>query len=252
MKVYFIGAGPGDVELLTIKGHRRLHSCPFVLYAGSLVNKELLKGLPKSTRIVDTASLNLDEQTALYVEARDKRMDVARLQSGDLSIYGAIAEQMRKLDELGIEYEIIPGVSSVAASAAALKRELTLPDISQTVILSRISGKTEVPAGEDLALLASHKCTICLFLSIHKINEVVKKLLPYYGPDAPAAVVYKASWPDEKIIRGTLATIAGLVKKAKITLTALILVGEALAPGDFKDSQLYSKKFSHRFRKKNA
>lgn len=252
MKVYFIGAGPGDADLITIKGHRRLHACPYVLYAGSLVNKELLRGLPKSTRIIDTSSLNLEEQTTIYQEARGKRKDVARLQSGDLSIYGAIGEQMRKLDEMGIEYEVIPGVSSMAASAAALKRELTLPDISQTVILSRISGRTEVPAGEDLALLASHKCMLCLFLSIHKINEVVKKLLVHYKPETPAAVVYKASWPDEKIIRGTLATIAKLVKKEKIKLTALILVGEALNPGDFKDSQLYSKKFSHRFRKKSA
>ena len=252
MRVYFIGAGPGDVELITIKGHRRLHSCPFVLYAGSLINKELLSGLPGTARIIDTSSLNLDEQMAFYQEAKDKNVDVARLQSGDLCIYGAIGEQMRKLDEMEIEYDVIPGVSSMAASAATLKRELTLPDISQTVILSRISGKTEVPAGEDLALLASHKCTLCLFLSIHKIDEVVEKLRVHYQPDAPVAVVYKASWPDEKIILGTLDTIADRVKNEKITLTALILVGAALAPGEFKDSQLYSKKFSHRFRKKSA
>ena len=252
MRVYFIGAGPGDVELITIKGANRLQSCPYVLFAGSLINPELLKDLPSMAKSFDTSKLTLDEQTALYKEAKDRNMDVARLQSGDLSIYGAIAEQMRILDELNIDYEIIPGVSSLAASAAALKRELTLPEISQTIILSRISGRTKVPLDEELEKLASHKCTICLFLSITKIKEVVTQLLAHYKSDTPIAVVYKASWPDEKIIKGTLETIVDQVKKAKITLTALILVGDVLQPGNFVDSRLYSKEYSHLFRKKNV
>jgi len=252
LKVYFIGAGPGDVELITIKGHKRLHTCPFVMYAGSLINKELLNDLPSSTKIFDTAELDLGQQVALYKEAFENNMDVARLQSGDLSIYGSIGEQIRKLEELGIDYEIIPGVSSVAASAAALRKELTLPNVSQTVILSRVSGRTKVPPDEELELLATHKCTLCLFLSILKLREAAEKLSKYYHPKTPVAVVYKASWPDEKIIKGDLTNIADLVEKENITLTALILVGDVLESSDFQDSKLYSEDFSHRFRKKNA
>ncbi len=252
MKVFFIGAGPGDVELITLKGHRILHACPFVMYAGSLINKELLNDLPDSTKTFDTAELDLGQQVALYKEAYENEMDVARLQSGDLSIYGSIGEQMRKLDELGIDYEIIPGVSSVAASAAALRKELTLPNVSQTVILSRVSGRTKVPPDEELELLASHKCTLCLFLSILKLREAADKLAKYYDPKTPVAVVYKASWPDEKIIKGDLTNIADLVEKENITLTALIMVGNVLESSDFEDSKLYSEDFSHRFRKKNG
>lgn len=252
MKVYFIGAGPGDVELITLKGHRRLHSCSYVMHAGSLINPEILSDLPESTHIFDTSKLNLDEQVAIYKEAHNADQDVARLQSGDLSLYGAIAEQMRALDELDISYEVIPGVSSVAASAAALKSELTLPEISQTVILSRISGRTLVPPDEELENLASHKCTLCLFLSILKIKEVAKKLSLHYPPETPVIVVHKASWPDEKIVRGNLETIAGLVEKEGIKLTALILVGAVFDAKDFKDSRLYSKEYSHLFRKKNV
>ena len=252
MKIYFIGAGPGDVELITIKGNRRLHACSYVMHAGSLINPEILSGLSESARIFDTSKLNLEEQVAIYKEARDVDQDVARLQSGDLSVYGAIAEQMRALDEIGIQYEVIPGVSSMAASAAALKSELTLPEISQTVILSRISGRTQVPPDEDLEKLASHKCTLCLFLSIHKIKQVVKKLSVHYPPETPVIVVYKVSWKDEKIIRGNLETIAGKVDKEGIRLTALILVGEVFNSKDFQDSRLYSKEYSHLFRKKNA
>lgn len=252
MKVYFIGAGPGDVELMTIKGNRRLHSCPTVMYAGSLINPQILSDLPESTRIHDTSKLNLEEQVAIYRDAKDLNQDVARLQSGDLSIYGAIAEQMRALDNLDIKYEVIPGVSSVAASAATLKSELTLPEISQTVILSRISGRTQVPPDEDLEKLASHKCTLCLFLSIHKIKDVVKKISIHYPPETPVIVVYKASWEDEKIIKGNIKTIAGKVEKEGIRLTALILVGAVFNSKDFEDSRLYSKEYSHLFRKKNA
>jgi precorrin-4/cobalt-precorrin-4 C11-methyltransferase len=252
LKVYFIGAGPGDVELMTIKGNKRLHACSYVMHAGSLINPEILSDLPESTQIYDTSKLNLEEQVAIYKEAHHVDQDIARLQSGDLSIYGAIAEQMRALDELGIEYEIIPGVSSVAASAATLKCELTLPEISQTIIFSRISGRTQVPPDEDLEKLASHKCTLCLFLSILKIKDVVEKLSVHYPPETPVAVVYKASWKDEKIIRGDLTSIAGQVEKAGIKLTALILVGKVLNTKDFQDSRLYSKEYSHLFRKKNV
>ena len=252
MKVYFIGAGPGDIELMTIKGDRRLHACSYVMHAGSLINPEILAPLPVSTQIYDTSKLNLEEQITIYNEAKGVDQDVARLQSGDLSIYGAIAEQMRALDELGIQYEVIPGVSSVAASAAALKSELTLPEISQTVIFSRISGRTEVPPDEDLEKLASHKCTICLFLSITKIKDVVEKLSVHYPIETPVIVVYKASWKDEKIVRGNLETIADKVKSEGIRLTALILVGAVFNTKDFQDSRLYSKEYSHLFRKKNV
>jgi precorrin-4/cobalt-precorrin-4 C11-methyltransferase len=252
LKVYFIGAGPGDVELMTIKGNRRLHACTYVMHAGSLINPEILSELSEPTRIFDTSKLNLEEQVAIYKEAQNAGKDVARLQSGDLSIYGAIAEQMRALDELDIPYEVIPGVSSVAASAAALKSELTLPEISQTVIFSRISGRTEVPPDEDLEKLASHKCTLCLFLSIHKIKDVVKKLSVHYPLDTPVVVVYKASWKDEKIIKGNMQTIADKVEAEGIRLTALILVGAVLDSNDFQDSRLYSKEYSHLFRKKDA
>ena len=252
MKVYFIGAGPGDVELMTIKGNRQLHSCSYVMHAGSLINPEILSALPESARIYDTSKLNLEEQVSIYKEAKSADQDVARLQSGDLSIYGAIAEQMRALDELGIQYEVTPGVSSVAASAATLKSELTLPEISQTVIFSRISGRTEVPPDEDLEKLASHKCTLCLFLSIHKIKEVVKKLSAHYPRETPVIVVYKASWKDEKIIRGNMEAIADKVEKEGIRLTALILVGAVFNTKDFQDSRLYSKEYSHLFRKKNV
>jgi precorrin-4/cobalt-precorrin-4 C11-methyltransferase len=252
LKVYFIGAGPGDVELMTIKGNRRLNACSYVMHAGSLINPEILSPLPETTRIYDTSKLNLEEQVAIYKEAKDGDKDVARLQSGDLSIYGAIAEQMRALDELGIQYEVIPGVSSVAASAATLKRELTLPEISQTVIFSRISGRTKVPPDEELEKLASHKCTLCLFLSIHKIRDVAEKLSVHYPIGTPVAVVYKASWKDEKIIKGNLETIADKVEKEGIRLTALILVGAVLDAKNFQDSRLYSKEYSHLFRKKDA
>ena len=252
MKVYFIGAGPGDVELMTIKGHKRLHACSYVMHAGSLINPEIIEALPESAKIHDTSKLNLEEQVAIYKEAEEANQDVARLQSGDLSIYGAIAEQMRALDELGIQYEIIPGVSSVAASAATLQNELTLPEISQTVIFSRISGRTEVPPDEDLEKLASHKCTLCLFLSIHKIKDVAKKLSIHYPIETPVIVVYKASWKDEKIIRGNMETIAEKVEAEGIRLTALILVGAVFDKKDFRDSRLYSKEYSHLFRKKNV
>jgi precorrin-4/cobalt-precorrin-4 C11-methyltransferase len=252
LKVYFIGAGPGDVELMTIKGHKRLHACSYVMHAGSLINPEIIEALPESAKIYDTSKLNLEEQVAIYKEAEEKNQDVARLQSGDLSIYGAIAEQMRALDELGLQYDVIPGVSSVAASAATLKNELTLPEISQTVIFSRISGRTEVPPDEDLEKLASHKCTLCLFLSIHKIKDVVKKLSIHYPIETPVIVVYKASWQDEKIIRGNMETIAEKVEAEGIRLTALILVGAVFDTKDFRDSRLYSKEYSHLFRKKNV
>jgi precorrin-4/cobalt-precorrin-4 C11-methyltransferase len=252
LKVYFIGAGPGDVELMTIKGHKRLHACSYVMHAGSLINPEIIEALPESAKIHDTSKLNLEEQVAIYKEAEEANQDVARLQSGDLSIYGAIAEQMRALDELGIQYEIIPGVSSVAASAATLQNELTLPEISQTVIFSRISGRTEVPPDEDLEKLASHKCTLCLFLSIHKIKDVAKKLSIHYPIETPVIVVYKASWKDEKIIRGNMETIAEKVEAEGIRLTALILVGAVFDKKDFRDSRLYSKEYSHLFRKKNV
>lgn len=249
-KVYFIGAGPGDPELLTLKAKRLIERADVLIYAGSLVNPGVLKDRKRDAQVYDSASMNLKEITSLASREVHRGKTVVRIHSGDPSIYGAIQEQMAALDRKGIPYEIIPGVSSVFAAAAALKRELTVPDCSQTVILTRISGRTRVPARESLAQLAASQATMAIYLSVQHLEEVVRELRSSYAPRTPAAVVYKASWPDEKVIRGTLATIAGKVRRAHITRQAIILVGRAVGRKDGSlRSKLYHEEFDHGFRK---
>lgn len=244
MKVYFVGAGPGDPDLLTVKARRLLDGCPICIYAGSLVNPEILSLLPPAAEKHDSASLNLDEITALFRDGRDRNLDVVRLHSGDPSIYGATREQMNELDRLGIDYEVVPGVSSFQAAAAALKVELTAPEVAQTVILTRNSGRTPLPPEQELGELARTHATLCIFLSVHGISGVAETLAAHYGKDCPVAVVYKASWPDQRIIEGTLADIADKLGGSGITKTAMIVVGRALSR-DIPVSKLYDAGFSH-------
>ena len=246
MTVHFIGAGPGAPDLITLRGLALIRKCPVVLYAGSLVPKEVVAQAPKRARVIDTASLTLDDIIGEIESAHGKGRDVARVHSGDPSIYGAIAEQMRRLDALGIPYDVTPGVPSFAAAAAALGLEFTLPEICQTVILTRTSVRASpMPKGEELAKLGRSRATIVLHLSINNLAAVVRELAPIYGADCPAAVAWRVSWPDQKLLRGTLATIRGQVKKAGLTRTALIIVGRALGAHGFPDSRLYAPDHSH-------
>lgn len=246
MTVHFIGAGPGAPDLITVRGLALIRKCPVVLYAGSLVPKEVVAQAPKRARVIDTASFTLDDIIAEIESAHGKGLDVARVHSGDPSIYGAIAEQMRRLDALGIPYDLTPGVPSFAAAAAALGLEFTLPEVCQTVILTRTSVRASpMPKGEDLAKLGKSRATIVLHLSINNLAEVVRELTPIYGADCPVAVVWRVSWPDQKLLRGTLATIRGQVKKARLTRTALIIVGRVLGADGFPDSRLYAPDHSH-------
>ncbi|WP_244816259.1 precorrin-4 C(11)-methyltransferase [Caballeronia sp. Lep1P3] len=240
MTVYFIGAGPGDPELITVKGQRLIRSCPVILYAGSLVPEGVLAG-HCATQVVNTAELDLDAIVELLREAHARGDDVARVHSGDPSLYGAIGEQIRRIETLGIPYEVVPGVTAAAASAAALGRELTLPGVSQTVILTRYAAKTSMPPGEALADLARHRATLAIHLGVRHIERIVADLLPHYGADCPVAVVFRASWPDEARVEGTLADIAQKVRAAGLTRTALILVGRVLDAEGFADSTLYAK-----------
>ncbi|GFH36444.1 precorrin-4 C(11)-methyltransferase [Streptomyces pacificus] len=240
MTVYFIGAGPGAADLITLRGARTLASCRVCLYAGSLVPADLLAECPPDARLVDTADLDLDAITEEFVRAHEEGRDVARLHSGDPSVFSAVAEQMRRLDAAGIAYEVIPGVPAFAAAAAALKRELTVPTVGQTVILTRVAQQaTPMPEGEDLATLGRSGALLVLHLAARHIDRVVAELLPHYGPDCPAAVVAMASRPDELVLRGTLDEIAGLTKEAGVVRTAVILVGRTLAAARFRDSHLY-------------
>jgi precorrin-4/cobalt-precorrin-4 C11-methyltransferase len=248
MKVYFIGAGPGDPELLTLKAKRLLNSCPICIYAGSLINPAVLDHLPSNAERYDSALMSLDEMTVLFESARQRGLDVVRLHSGDPSIYGAIREQMNELDRLGIPYEVVPGVSSFQAAAAALCTELTAPEISQTIILTRTAGRTPMPEDQDLLKLAESNATLCIFLSAHKIAEVASALSGPYGSACPIAVVYHASWPDQRILRGTLADIGSQAEAAGITKTAMIVVGRALSR-DIPVSKLYDAGFTHEFRR---
>jgi len=244
--VHFIGAGPGAPDLITLRGLALIRKCPVVLYAGSLVPKEVVAQAPKRARVIDTASLTLDDIIGEIESAHGKGRDVARVHSGDPSIYGAIAEQMRRLDALGIPYDVTPGVPSFAAAAAALGLEFTLPEICQTVILTRTSVRASpMPKGEELAKLGRSRATIVLHLSINNLAAVVRELAPIYGADCPVAVAWRVSWPDQKLLRGTLATIRGQVKKAGLTRTALIIVGHALGAHGFPDSRLYAPDHSH-------
>jgi precorrin-4/cobalt-precorrin-4 C11-methyltransferase len=246
-KVFFIGAGPGDPDLITVKGKKILDSADVIIYAGSLVNKEILNSRKPDSLVYDSATMNLEEIIGIIKKNVLEGKIVARVHTGDPSIYGAIKEQMDLLEEDGIEYEVIPGVSSFVAAAAVLKKEFTLPNVSQTVICTRISGRTEVPEKEDLEKLSSHRTSMAIFLSVSMIEDVVKKLLKNYAITTPVAVVYKATWKDQKILEGTLGNIVDIVKKDGIKKTAIILIGDFLS-SDYEKSKLYDKSFSHEYR----
>lgn len=239
MTVFFIGAGPGDPELITVKGQRLLRQCPVILYAGSLVPEAVLAG-HVAEEVVDTADLDLEQIIERLAAADARGQDVARVHSGDPSLFGAIGEQIQALQARGIAWEIIPGVTAAAASAAALGCELTLPGISQTVILTRHARKTTMPAGESLPELARHGATLAIHLAIRHLDEIVDILQPEYGADCPVAVVYRASWPDQRLVRGRLDDIVARVAEAPVERTALILVGRVLSSADFARSTLYA------------
>ncbi|MGF6703103.1 precorrin-4/cobalt-precorrin-4 C11-methyltransferase [Paraburkholderia sp. MM5496-R1] len=240
MTVFFIGAGPGDPELITVKGQRLVRSCPVILYAGSLVPAAVLEG-HSAQQVINTAELDLDQIVALLAAAHARGQHVARVHSGDPSLYGAIGEQIRRLRELAIPYEIVPGVTATAACAAALGCELTLPDVSQTLILTRYASKTSMPEGEQLGDLARHRATLAIHLGVRHLARIVDELRPHYGGVCPIAVIYRASWPDEEKITGTLDDIVAKVQGSAIERTALILVGQVLAAEGFADSTLYTK-----------
>jgi precorrin-4/cobalt-precorrin-4 C11-methyltransferase len=250
MRVYIIGAGPGDPKLLTLRGAELIASCPVVLYTGSLVPREVLAHAKPDAKVLDSSGMTLDEIIAVIQEAHERNEDVARVHTGDPSIFGSTAEQMRKLEALGIECTIVPGVSSFVAAAAALGKELTLPELSQTVILTRAEGRTPMPDREKLADLGAHRATLCLFLSINLLARSARELIPSYGADCPVAVVHRASWPDQIIVRGTLEDIFEKVKAAGITSQAMVIVGHVLEAKDFANSRLYDPTFRHGFRKK--
>ncbi|MHB8879289.1 MAG: precorrin-4 C(11)-methyltransferase [Myxococcaceae bacterium] len=247
MRVYFVGAGPGDPELLTRKAERLLRACRCCVYAGSLVSPAVLELLPSDCQRHDSARLSLEEIVAVFEAAQRAGVDVVRLHSGDPSIYGATREQMTELDALKVEYEVVPGVSSFQAAAAALKVELTAPEVAQTIVLTRASGRVPVPEEQELARLAATRATLCVFLSVHQVSDIARTLAPHYGEDCPAAVVYRASWPDQRILTGSLADLGAKTEAAGIGRTALILVGRALARG-VPASKLYDRRFSHSYR----
>ena len=241
MTVHFIGAGPGAADLITVRAQRLISSSPVCLYAGALVPGEVLAHAPPGARLIDTQHLELEQIIAEMRGAHERGEDVARLHSGEISIYSAAAEQMRALDQLGIPWDVTPGVPAFAAAAAALRRELTVPGVAQTVILARYGRRSSpIPVGEELSSLARHRATLVIHLGVQAIEEIAAELMPHYGAACPAAVVARASWPDELVLRGTLATIAQQVRRAGIRRTATILVGQALAAEGFRDSHLYS------------
>lgn len=249
MTVHFIGAGPGDPDLITVRGRDLLAAAPVCLYAGSLVPQALLRHCPPGATIVDTAPMTLDEIVDRIGRAHAQGQDVARLHSGDLSIWSAVGEQMRRLDRLGIPYTVTPGVPAFAAAAAALARELTLPEVAQSVVLTRTSGRaSSMPPTETLEAFAATRATLAVHLSIHALSDVVARVVSFYGPDCPVAIVYRASWPDQQIVRGTLGTIVAEAAHAHLERTALILIGPALAANDFRDSALYDPDYRRRFR----
>ncbi|HEY4345505.1 MAG TPA: precorrin-4 C(11)-methyltransferase [Parvibaculum sp.] len=249
MTVHFIGAGPGAPDLITVRGLDLVSRCPVCLYAGSLVPREIVAKAPKDARIIDTAPLTLDEIEAEFIAAHKADRDVARLHSGDLSIWSALGEQLRRLDRLGIPYTVTPGVPAFAAAAAALGRELTLPEVAQSVVLTRISGRASaMPETEKLSLFASTGATLAIHLSIHVLEEALAELAPHYGADCPIAVVYRASWPDERIVKATLGTIVAAIGADKIERTAVILVGHTLGAENFRESALYDPDYQRRFR----
>jgi precorrin-4/cobalt-precorrin-4 C11-methyltransferase len=252
MTIHFIGAGPGAPDLLTLRGRDLIAACPVCLYAGSLVPKAILAHCPPDARIIDTAPMTLDEIIEEYRRADAAGRDVARLHSGDLSIWSALGEQIRRLDEIGIPYTITPGVPAFAAAAAALGCELTLPEVAQSLVLTRTPGRaSSMPAQETLATFARSQATLAIHLSIHALEKTVAELIPFYGETCPVAVVYRASWPDERIIRSTLANIVQDIGPSPIERTALILVGKVIGHRDFRESALYDPDYRRRFRGEN-
>lgn len=247
MTVHFVGAGPGDPDLLTRKAERLLRAARICIWAGSLINPQILDLLPAECVRHDSAGLDLDQTTGLCAEAHARGFDVVRLHTGEPALYGAIAEQMRRLHALGIAYAVVPGISAWQAAAAALRVELTAPEIAQAVVLGRVSGRTPVPSAHDLPALAALRTTLCLYLSVDRIADIVAACIPHHGADCPAAVVFHASWPDERVVRGTLANIAKRVAAEDIRRTALVVIGRALA-GSAPDSRLYAADFTHGFR----
>ena len=249
MTVHFIGAGPGAADLITVRGRDLIARCPVCLYAGSIVPRELLRFCPKNARIIDTAPLSLDEIEAEFVAAEAAGHDVARLHSGDLSVFSALAEQLRRLERRNIPYTLTPGVPAFAAAAAALQCELTVPEVAQSVVLTRVGGRaSRMPECETLAAFAATGATLVIHLAAHAIDQIVAELTPFYGADCPTAVVAEASSPGERVFLGTLAEIAAAVAEARIERTALIMVGRALGARDFRDSALYDPGYRRRFR----
>ncbi len=252
MQVYIVGAGPGDPELITVRGQRLLKKADVIIYAGSLVNPAVLNVAKAGAEIFNSASMTLPEVIEKIDESVKAGKMVVRLHTGDPAIYGAIQEQMDELKKRDIEFEVVPGVSSFLATAAALKQEYTLPDISQTVIITRCEGRTPVPSRESLKSLAAHRATMCIFLSVHMMQEVVEELTAGgYEPSTPIAIVHKASWPEQKIIRATLETIVDKVREEGVSRTAMIVVGDCL-DADYSLSRLYAPEFSHMFRKASS
>jgi precorrin-4/cobalt-precorrin-4 C11-methyltransferase len=253
MTVHFIGAGPGAPDLITVRGRDLVARCPVCLYAGSLVPKALLDHCPPGATIVDTAPLDLERIVKLCVDATTSGKDVARLHSGDLSIWSAMGEQLRRLDQAGVPYEVTPGVPAFAAAAAALKRELTLPALAQSLVLTRTSGRASpMPERETLQNFAATGATLAIHLSIHALDRVVEELLPFYGRDCPAAVVVRASWPDERVVLSTLGSVVEAMRETPVERTALILVGPALGAEDYRESELYNPAYVRRFRGRQA
>jgi len=253
MTVHFIGAGPGAADLITVRGRDLLGRCPVCMYAGSLVPAELLAHCPAGAHLIDSAALTLDQIESHYLEAHAAGLDVARLHSGDLSIFSALAEQLRRLRRHGIPYTLTPGVPAFAAAAAALGRELTVPGIAQSVVLTRMPGRaSRMPEGERLRTFAASGATLAIHLAIHAMDAIVEELIPYYGADCPVAVLMRVSWPDERILRGALTDIRALLAAEPMERTALVFVGRALEAADFDESSLYSPDYQRRFRNANA
>ena len=248
MTVHFIGAGPGAADLITLRGRDLIAACPVCLYAGSLVPEALLGHCPEGAHIVNTARLSLDEIMAEIAAAHAKGQDVARLHSGDLSVWSAMGEQLRRLREMGIPYDVTPGVPAFAAAAATLAAELTLPGVAQSVVLTRTSGRaTAMPEGETLANFAATGATLAIHLSVHVLDKVIAELTPHYGEACPVAVVWRASWPDERVVRATLGSLQTAIGD-EMERTALILVGHAIGAEDFGESRLYAGDYDRRFR----